>query len=181
MRFGGKPWRPVASEETMICGGDCCWLLTIPAVPNGSVPWGWTGDSSSSMGSLSYAAFPKDAAMIMTGPEAIKGPTTLPPTTCPCPPASDDGAGRRRLPESDVGDGAAAAENADAALAAGGEAGNAVLNIAAVGYFHDVGSEGVGAVTCDDDRRLRLVLRAGWPPSRLPPRLIPPGISGTRR
>ncbi|KAF1876549.1 hypothetical protein Lal_00021263 [Lupinus albus] len=38
-----------------------------------------------------------EAAMITTGPEARSGPTTLPPTTCPCPPAryiaSPDAAG----------------------------------------------------------------------------------------
>ncbi|KAJ0510747.1 hypothetical protein HanIR_Chr11g0544221 [Helianthus annuus] len=43
--------------------------------------------SSSSNGSRSYATFVKEAAITITGPEAIKAPTTLPPTTCPCPPA----------------------------------------------------------------------------------------------
>ena len=41
--------------------------------------------SSSSTGSLSYVALAKVAAMTITGPAAISGPATLPPTTWPCP------------------------------------------------------------------------------------------------
>lgn len=70
------------------------------------------------------------------------------------------------MPESDVGDGAAAAENADTALAAAGEGGDAVHDVAAVGDLHDVRSQGVGAVPRDDDRRLRLVLGSGGPAAR---------------
>ncbi|KAF5822545.1 hypothetical protein HanXRQr2_Chr01g0027851 [Helianthus annuus] len=43
--------------------------------------------SSSSSGNRSYATLVKEAAITITGPDAIKAPTTLPPTTCPCPPA----------------------------------------------------------------------------------------------
>uniref|UniRef100_A0A3Q7H4A6 Uncharacterized protein n=1 Tax=Solanum lycopersicum TaxID=4081 RepID=A0A3Q7H4A6_SOLLC len=42
--------------------------------------------SSSSKGSRSNTALAKEAAIKTTGPDAIKGPTTDPPTTCPCPP-----------------------------------------------------------------------------------------------
>lgn len=45
--------------------------------------------SSSSMGSLSKEGLRKEAAMISTGPAAVRTPTTLPPTTWPCAPASE--------------------------------------------------------------------------------------------
>lgn len=71
-----------------------------------------------------------------------------------------DGAGGRRLPESDVGDAAGGAEHANAALLSAGECDEALGYVAAGDYFHGVGFECVGAVPGDDDGGLGLVLGA---------------------
>lgn len=69
-----------------------------------------------------------------------------------------------RLADGDVGDGAAAAEDADAALAAAREVGDALRHVGAAGHLHHVAAEGVRAVPGHEDRRLRFVLRTGRPP-----------------
>ena len=79
---------------------------------------------------------------------------------------SDDGAGRSRLPQGDVGDRSGAAHDANPSLATAGEGGDAIDDVAAVGDFHDVRFEGVGAVTRDDDGRLGLVLGSGGSSAR---------------
>jgi hypothetical protein len=77
-----------------------------------------------------------------------------------------DGArGRRRLPQRDVGDHAAAAQHADAALPPASVRGHAVEHVAAAAHLQDVGAERVGALPRDDHGRLRLVLRARWAPA----------------
>ena len=72
----------------------------------------------------------------------------------------DDGAGRRRLPEADIGDGAATAEDADPTLAPPRVGGDAVEDVGAAGDFEDVSPQRVGALSGDDDWRLRFVLGA---------------------
>lgn len=62
------------------------------------------------------------------------------------------------MPEGDVGDNAAAAENGDAPVAALGEGGDAVGHIAAGADLEDVATEGIGAFFCDDDRGFWFVL-----------------------
>jgi hypothetical protein len=68
----------------------------------------------------------------------------------------EDGAGG--LPDRDVGDGAGAAEDADADLAPAGEPRDAVDDVAAGGDLQDVGAQRARALPRDDHRRLRLVL-----------------------
>lgn len=79
-----------------------------------------------------------------------------------------DGPRRGRLPESDVGHRAGAAQDADAALASPRKRGDAVRDVASVCDLHHVGSQRIGTVPRDDDRGLRLVLGSGgpapWPP-----------------
>lgn len=74
---------------------------------------------------------------------------------------SSDGARSGGLAESNVGDGAGAAEDANAALAAAGEVGDGVGDVGAAGDLHDVAAESVGAVTGDDDGGFGFVLGAG--------------------
>jgi len=82
-----------------------------------------------------------------------------------------DAPGRgRRLPEIDVGDGSGAGEDADAAASPASEMGHRVDDVGARGHLEHVGSEGVGAVSGDDDRGLGLVLRPGWTASGPPTR-----------
>ncbi|KAI5056156.1 hypothetical protein GOP47_0029677 [Adiantum capillus-veneris] len=58
--------------------------------PGGKPAPVWLACSSSGgSGNRSYNGFKKDAATISTGPAAVNAPTTLPPTTCPCPPANE--------------------------------------------------------------------------------------------
>lgn len=71
-------------------------------------------------------------------------------------------AGRGRLPEGDIGDGAGAGHDANATLAAAGEGGDTVDDVMAVGDFHDVCSEGIGTVSGDDDGWLGLVFGSRW-------------------
>ena len=78
----------------------------------------------------------------------------------------DDGSGRGWLPQADVGDGAAAAEDADPALAPPRVGGDAVEDVAAASHLEDVGAERVGALPRNDDRRLRLVLGPRRPTPR---------------
>lgn len=73
----------------------------------------------------------------------------------------DHGAGRGGLPKSDVGDDAAAAEDADAVLPAAGEGRDAVDDVRAGADLQNVASEGVRAFLGDDDGRFGLVLGAG--------------------
>jgi hypothetical protein len=68
----------------------------------------------------------------------------------------EDGAGG--LPDRDVGDGAGAAEDADADLAPAREPRDAVDDVAAGGDLQDVGAQRARALPRDDHRRLRLVL-----------------------
>lgn len=82
---------------------------------------------------------------------------------------ADDRAGGRRLPERHVGDGAAAAEDADASLPATGVSRDALPDVAAAGDLDQVRPQRVGAVPRYDDGRLRLVLGPRRPPPR-PPR-----------
>jgi len=81
----------------------------------------------------------------------------------------DDSGGRGGLSESDVGDNAAAAEDRHASVAAVGEGGDALRDVAAAGDFQHVASERVGAFFGYDNRRLGLVLGPGrpstWPPT----------------
>jgi len=81
----------------------------------------------------------------------------------------DDSGGRGGLSESDVGNNAAAAEDRHAAVAAVGEGGDALRDVAAAGDFQDVAAERVGAFFGYDNRRLGLVLGPGrpatWPPT----------------
>lgn len=65
------------------------------------------------------------------------------------------------MAEGDVGDGAATAHNANAALAATREGGDAIHDIATVGDLHDVSAEGVGAVARDDDGGFGFILGSG--------------------
>lgn len=69
-------------------------------------------------------------------------------------------AGRGRLAEGDVGDGATTAEDGDAAAAAVGEGGDGVGDVGAGGDLEDVAVEGVGAVFGDDNGGLGLVFGA---------------------
>lgn len=78
----------------------------------------------------------------------------------------DNGAGRRRLPQGDVGDGASAAEDADPTLALTSIRGHRVKDIAAGVDFQDVGSKGVGAFSGDNNRWLRFIFRTGRSASR---------------
>lgn len=73
----------------------------------------------------------------------------------------NDGTGRGRLAESDIGDGSASAQNANPSLPAPREARDALHDVAAVGDFHHVGSESVCAVAGYDDGRLGLVFGPG--------------------
>ncbi|KAJ6851606.1 putative AT-hook motif nuclear-localized protein 20 [Iris pallida] len=66
-----------------------------------------------------------------------------------------------RLPERHVGDGARAAEDADAPLAAPRELREGLGHVRAPGDLHDVAAERVGAVAGDEDGGLRLVLGSG--------------------
>ncbi|WVZ22851.1 hypothetical protein V8G54_001395, partial [Vigna mungo] len=75
----------------------------------------------------------------------------------------DDSASSGRLAEADIGDGAAAAEDADPALAAARVGGDAVEYVGAASDLEDVRSESVGALPRDYHRRLRLVLGSRWP------------------
>lgn len=70
----------------------------------------------------------------------------------------DHGAGRSGLAQGDIGDGSGSAHDANASLATAGEGGDAVDDITAVGDFHDVSFERVGAVARDDDWGFGLVL-----------------------
>lgn len=71
------------------------------------------------------------------------------------------GARRRpRLAEGDIRDRAAAAEHTDASPSPPGVDGEGLDDIVSGGDFKDVGAERIGAVTRDDNRRLRLVLGA---------------------
>ncbi|KAF4350427.1 hypothetical protein F8388_005451 [Cannabis sativa] len=83
----------------------------------------------------------------------MSGPTTLPPTTCPCPPA--------RLTERDVVDGSASAQNTNPSLAAASEVSHALGYVGAAGYLHDVASEGVWAVSCYEYGWFWLVFGSG--------------------
>lgn len=74
-----------------------------------------------------------------------------------------------RLPEGDVGDRAAPAQDADPALPSPREGRHAFHDISPACDLHDVGAEGVGAVPGYDDGRLWLVLGTCWP-SPWPPR-----------
>uniref|UniRef100_K3Y8A4 Uncharacterized protein n=1 Tax=Setaria italica TaxID=4555 RepID=K3Y8A4_SETIT len=77
-----------------------------------------------------------------------------------------DGArGRRRLPQSHVGDHAAAAQNADAALPPARVRGDGLEHVAAAPDLQDVGAQRVGALPRDDHRGLGLVLRARRAPA----------------
>lgn len=73
------------------------------------------------------------------------------------------GPGRGRLPEADVGHRAAPAEDADPALPPPRVHGHALEDVAPAADLEDVRPERVGALPGDDDRRLRLVLRARGP------------------
>lgn len=98
--------------------------------------------------------------MTMTGPAAVSSPTTLPPTTCPCPPARNTvrlvapggAGGGRKEPESDR------ISNRPCSVH-----GHALEDVAPAADLEDVRPERVGALPGDDDRRLRLVLRARGP------------------
>lgn len=76
--------------------------------------------------------------------------------------------GGARLAEGDVGDGPRPVEDANAALTSACEVGDAVHDVTAIGDFHDVGAEGVGAVPGDDDGGLGLVLGSGRPATWAP-------------
>nr|GMC63646.1 hypothetical protein Iba_chr02cCG15250 [Ipomoea batatas] len=88
--LGGKLYTPAIGEGSPI---------PAPASPGGGEPpppsWGSGGgppvlaasSSSGSNGSRSYVAFENVEPITMTGPAATSEPTTLPPTTWPCPPA----------------------------------------------------------------------------------------------
>lgn len=65
------------------------------------------------------------------------------------------------MPQRYIGDGSRAAQDADASLSAAREGGDAVHDIGGVCDFHNVRSEGVGAVTGDDYGGLGLVLGSG--------------------
>lgn len=66
-----------------------------------------------------------------------------------------------RLPQADIGDCAAAAENTDPALAAPRVSGNAVEDVAAVADLQNMRSQSVCTLSSYDDRRLGLVFRSG--------------------
>lgn len=65
------------------------------------------------------------------------------------------------LPQADIGDGAAAAENTDPALASPRVRGNAVEDVTAVADLENMSSESVCTFSCYDDRRLGLVFGSG--------------------
>src|ERR1044072_6944221 len=73
--------------------------------------------------------------------------------------------GGSRLPERDVGDRAASAQDANSALPPACKDRHALHDVAAVGDLHDMGSESVGAVSGVDDGRLGFVLGTGRSPS----------------
>lgn len=81
---------------------------------------------------------------------------------------------------SDISDGSAAAEDANSSLPAPGKSGDAVHDIAAVGDFHDVGSESIGAVPGYDDGGLGLVLGARGAAPGSPRDLALPGTGGAQ-
>jgi hypothetical protein len=80
----------------------------------------------------------------------------------------DHGARRGGLAERDVGDGAGAAEHADAALPAAREVGDGLGDVGPAGHLHHVAAQRVGAVTCHEDGWLGLVLGTRRPPARPP-------------
>lgn len=74
---------------------------------------------------------------------------------------SDNSTGSSGLTKSDVGDGAAAAEDADAALTPASELGDGFGDVGSAGNLHDVAAEGVGAVSGDKDGGFGLIFGAG--------------------
>lgn len=78
----------------------------------------------------------------------------------------DDGSGGGGLTQRDVGDGSAAAEDADPTLALAGVGGDRVKDVAAAADLQDVGPESVGALAGDDHGGLGLVLGARGSASR---------------
>ena len=68
-----------------------------------------------------------------------------------------DGARRGGLSQRHVGDGAAAAKDADSSLTPAGELGHAFGDVVAAGHLHHVTSEGVWAVARDENRGFGLV------------------------
>lgn len=73
----------------------------------------------------------------------------------------DDAPGRRSgLAESDIGDSAGATKDGDAPAAAASVGGDGVNNVRAGGDLKNMGLEGVGGVSGDDDWGLGLVLGA---------------------
>lgn len=65
---------------------------------------------------------------------------------------------RGGLAERDIGDGTSATEDGDAPATAAGVGGDGINNVGAGGDLKNMGLEGVGDVSGDDDRGLGLVL-----------------------
>ncbi|KAF4365395.1 hypothetical protein F8388_012760 [Cannabis sativa] len=124
--------------------------LSIPSPP----PAAAGASSSCSSGNRSNVAFIKVAPMTITGPDATKAPR-------------DDTPWSSRLPECDVGDNAAAAQDRNPTVSPLSKSGYALNYVTSATDFQNVASKSVWALLCDHYRRLRLVLgtrgSATWP------------------